>query len=508
MTLLTIGLVVEGMLADRYVEGLAQWMRSEPGLRLALIVVPRPTAGTPLLWRAIASAERWLLGKPARHRDHYAVRDLRASMDAGVAIVSGAERGRIEALRLDLLVSFGGDVPRELLGIGRLGAVAVEHDGFWACYHRRDQTRFVVRRLGMAPAQDQVLRSGAFRTRFFGALNQAHVCEKALAHLKQILRGIATTGALPPPAGLARGIEAWRAPSAVESLVYACKLASRIARKVAGRAPLFRERFGISVIPGRWNEATSWNRAAARLPRGRYWADPFVYARGGRTFCFIEDLDRRTGRGHITALEVIGTRLVELGVALQEPFHLSFPFVFEHRGRLYMCPESSAAGEIRLYRCTDFPLRWRFEKTLMRGVSAADTMLFGKAGRWWMLSNIDESGTADHCSELYLFSAASPLSTDWRAHPQNPLVVDSMGGRNGGLVAEGERLFRIGQCQSFERYGESLRVYEITELSPQRYAERLVREIKADFGRRMLGTHHLSTDGVTTVVDHVAALGL
>src|SRR5690606_28109714 len=102
----------------------------------------------------------------------------------------------------------------------------------------------------------------------------------------------------------------------------------------------------------------------------------------------------------------------------------------------------------------------------------------------------------------------SPLSADWRAHPQNPLLVDSMGGRNGGLVAEGHRLFRIGQCQSFERYGESLRVYEITQLTPQHYAEKLVREIKPQFRRGVLGTHHLSTDGAITVVDHVASFGV
>jgi hypothetical protein len=498
---LAVGLLIDGVLADRYVAELARWILSEARLRLALVVVPRPAPRPRRLWRALAAMEGLLLRSHPAHRDHHAVRDLRGIVDASVPIVPGRDVERLKALRLDLLVGLSG-VPRELLRLSRLGALSVRQDGFWACYRHKAQTSFVIRRLAAAGGEDEVLRSGGFRTQFFSSLNEANVCKKAAAHLKQILGRTAASGELPPPSGAAHALEPSRAPSTAECLLYAGKLAARIARKAADRTPLFGERFGISVIPGRWNDTSPWTSAAGRLPRGRYWADPFICRRGGRTFCFVEDLDRRTRRGHITVLEVSGTELVELGVALREPFHLSFPFVFQHRGELYMCPESSAAREIRLYRCTRFPLAWRFQKTLMRGVSAADTMLFERGGRWWMLTNIDEAETGDHCSELYLFSAASLLSTDWRAHPRNPLLVDSMGGRNGGLVVEGERLFRIGQCQSFERYGQSVRVYEIKELSRERYAEELVREIRPDFRKGVLGTHHLSTDGQVTVMDH------
>ena len=169
-----------------------------------------------------------------------------------------------------------------------------------------------------------------------------------------------------------------------------------------------------------------------------------------------------------------------------------------------MCPESRASRQIRVYRCTEFPLRWELAKTLMEGVSAVDSMLFQKGGKWWMLTSIDESGAGDHCSELYLFSADSPLSATWVPHRQNPILVDSIGGRNGGLVIDGERLFRLGQCQGFDQYGQSLRVYEIKEVSESRYAEELVTEIKPNFRKGIVGTHHLSTDGRTTVIDHTS----
>ena len=174
-----------------------------------------------------------------------------------------------------------------------------------------------------------------------------------------------------------------------------------------------------------------------------------------------------------------------------------------------MCPETCASRQLRVYRCTAFPLKWQLEKTLMDGVSAVDTMLFHKGGKWWMFTTIDESGAGDHCSELYLFSSDSPLNTKWVPHPQNPIRIDSRGGRNAGLILEGEKIFRLAQCQGFDRYGHSLLAYEIKELSESRYVEDLVATISPNFRKGLLGTHHLSTNGKTTVIDHVSrSIGL
>jgi len=483
---LAIGLLVESLHADRYAEELARWIKAEPNLRLALIVAPQAAPKPNPLWRLIVALEKRLLRSNAAHRDHYAARDLSA-----IAAPAAASE-------VDLVIGFGREVPPSLAAASRLGAISVLHGGFWECYHRRPQTSFVIRRAGSG----EVLRKGGFRTLFYYSLNHAHVCKKAVSHLKQLLAKFAATGEWPAAESSPAGDPV--APSSLHCAIYAIKLAKRVALKALERIPALHERSRISVIAGKWNGPRSWRVATASL-RGRYWADPFVYTRGGRTFCFVEELDPRTNRGHIAALEVVSSRLVEIGVALREPFHLSFPFVFEHQGELYMCPETSAAREVRLYRCLEFPLRWQLAQVLMRGVFAADPLLFEKGGRWWMLANIDEAETGDHCSELYLFSADSPLSTRWTPHPQNPLLVDSIGGRNGGLIVEGEKRYRIGQCQGFDRYGESLRVYEIKELSPERYAEELVGEIKPDFRKGLRGTHHLSTDGTTTVVDHASA---
>ena len=57
--------------------------------------------------------------------------------------------------------------------------------------------------------------------------------------------------------------------------------------------------------------------------------------------------------------------ICKIGIALIEEFHLSYPYLFEFKDDLYMCPETGEKGEIRLYKCIDFPLKWVFHKTTL-----------------------------------------------------------------------------------------------------------------------------------------------
>ena len=237
-------------------------------------------------------------------------------------------------------------------------------------------------------------------------------------------------------------------------------------------------------------------------PAGTYWADPFLYRcpSSGTSVCFVEEYDQALGRGHIAVLEQGTGGWRRRGTVLKEPHHLSFPFVFDYQGSLYMCPEGDAAGTIMLYRCSDFPMQWEPCATLMRGVSAADTMLFPRNGRWWMLTNIDRALQPDHQSELHLFHADSPLSEEWTPVPGNPVKLTCNGARNGGLLVDGERIFRFGQRQGFHAYGQGLDLYEITGLDETGYSEVLRQQVLPPAGSGAVGIHTWSSlDDLVTV---------
>jgi hypothetical protein len=70
---------------------------------------------------------------------------------------------------------------------------------------------------------------------------------------------------------------------------------------------------------------------------------------------------------------------------LDEPYHLSYPFLIEHDGEIYMMPEKAAQGRVDLYGCVAFPDQWEHARTLIEGQALSDCALFSHEGRWWML---------------------------------------------------------------------------------------------------------------------------
>ena len=44
-------------------------------------------------------------------------------------------------------------------------------------------------------------------------------------------------------------------------------------------------------------------------------------------------------------------------IVLDEPFHMSYPYVFKWQEDFYMIPESQEANSVRLYRALDFPTK-------------------------------------------------------------------------------------------------------------------------------------------------------
>ncbi len=208
-------------------------------------------------------------------------------------------------------------------------------------------------------------------------------------------------------------------------------------------------------------------------PRRLGWADPFPVVRQGRLFVFFEAVRRSPKRGWIAVMErrPDGTWTEPVDV-IKRPYHLSYPFVFEHEGQWWMIPESRQDRSVQLFRCTAWPHGWAFEKHLMADVEASDCTLLQHGGRWWLFCAQPEvPGGPDH-SRLHLYHSRSPLSAKWTPHPANPVVEDIRSARPAGRIfAEGGKLVRPAQDCS-ERYGYALRLQEITHLGEKRYAER------------------------------------
>jgi len=211
-------------------------------------------------------------------------------------------------------------------------------------------------------------------------------------------------------------------------------------------------------------------------PSNAMWADPFPVRLGDRRFVLFEECTyrfwgRTTGsRGVLRAMEYLGDgRWSPPRTILERPYHLSYPFVFESRGRHYLIPETLANGSIELYEAEEFPWRWRFVRALMTGVEAVDTTLMETGGQWWMFTCMQGPGAVNR--DLYLFHAHDPVNGPWVPHTRNPVVVDASCARMAGkLWFDGTHWIRPGQdCSA--GYGGAVKLRRILDLTPHGYCE-------------------------------------
>lgn len=217
-------------------------------------------------------------------------------------------------------------------------------------------------------------------------------------------------------------------------------------------------------------------------------ADPFLHPHGGRWYLFYEMLDLDLGRGVISWAASDDTRRWEYGgLALEEPFHLSYPYVFAHGGSIWMIPETKEAREIRLYEAVEFPRRWRLRKALLQG-KFRDSSIVHYEDRWWLF-------VADGAYSLAIFHADDLLG-EWRRHSKRIIYRhDKLRGRPGGRVICHEgKLIRFAQ-DARGGYGHQLGAFMIDTLTPRTFAEHALpgQPILAPGGSgwRAVGMHHL-----------------
>ncbi|MDB6165846.1 MAG: hypothetical protein JWQ83_986 [Lacunisphaera sp.] len=199
-----------------------------------------------------------------------------------------------------------------------------------------------------------------------------------------------------------------------------------------------------------------------------YLADPFALRRGDTLHVFVEAFDYRTKHAVIEHHEV-GTDLVWRAkhTAIARTFHLSYPFLIEDRGEVFMIPESQRHGEIALYRARKFPGGWVRETPLLSGVPGAETSIIHHLGTWWMFFTIVGPKARDQ-RELHV-AHAPQLTGPWKLHPQNPVVEDPAGARPGGtpfVGADGHVVLPVQDCS--RTYGGAIRFLRFKTLAADR----------------------------------------
>lgn len=233
-----------------------------------------------------------------------------------------------------------------------------------------------------------------------------------------------------------------------------------------------------------------------------YLADPFGLWRDGMLYVFAESFSYRAGIGHIE-LVVLNADLTiaDQRTVLREPWHLSYPFVFEADGETWMLPEAQESGSLWLYRAADFPLKWERAAQIALDHVPLDASIVRHDGLWWLFY-APADPLAGRLTRLCV-AYADRLAGPWRTAGRNPVLVDDKGLRPGGtpFIMEGAVHLPVQRCVG--SYGTGLRLLRFNELTAERTQTAFINTLHAPAAAAPFvhGCHTLSAAGDLSLID-------
>jgi hypothetical protein len=418
---------------------------------------------------------------------------------------------------LDFILLFGNpDTARQLAVTAKYGVWYFAHGdperfssdapGFWEIYYNHAVTGVTLLKLDESGA-GVVLKSGYFATiRDSFAENIDLALSEAAGWPLQICRDLIRgtvryfDGAPAEQPPVHYGI-----PSALQVAVM------RILEKTNAAARYFR----IHLFSIDWNvfrlrgtpadfigaDAPADVRSLCKHTKNSFLADPCVVTQNGQAYIFCEEYAAHADRGRIAAIELKhGIAASKPRAVIVEPYHLSFPQLFQHGGSFYCMAETAGVQTLDLYRAIEFPYRWTKVHTLMRNVRAVDTTLLHFNDKWWLFCTSGKGPRQGDYSHLHIWFA-DDLFGSWTPHARNPVKIDARSSRPAGaFFTHDGQLYRPTQDCS-RTYGGAIRINRIDKLSETEFEETVVGRIRPPRGAYNRGIHTLSCADEWCIVD-------
>ena len=418
----------------------------------------------------------------------------------------------LKKLNLDVLLRFNKRILRGgILNLNKFGILSLHlgddmkyrggPSGFWEVYNKEPNSGFIIQQLTENLDNGNLIFRGQISTEKTWLLNRAELNLRSYFYLKQTLKKIATNQKLP---NFIKNVpytdRVYRNPTNYQLIKY---ILMRIQNKLNDlNFNNKNNRYQVGFQKNTWGNLEYRKSIFIENEEGTFNADPFVIEKDNKNFCFVECFNYSEKKAKINVYELSEKGYVFLGTALEESFHLSFPYIFEFNNEIYMVPESSKNRDIRLYKCQNFPLDWRLQEVLIDNIDAADSMIFQKDNKWWLMTNEDPLRLNNHNYQMNLYYSENLLNGEWISHKNNPIIMDSNKARNAGLVFDGSDLFRVSQAFGFyKKYGENFSLNKIEMLDTNNYLETTFSVHRKFFDKHILGSHHLHSNNEFTVFD-------
>lgn len=233
--------------------------------------------------------------------------------------------------------------------------------------------------------------------------------------------------------------------------------------------------------------------------KDRWFADPFfLQVDDHHIILLAEEFRYQDKKGRLSKLVVnrANYQLEEVKTILEEPTHLSFPFIYRKDGQVYIIPESSKSGQTAVYTYQEETDEVKKISTLCH-LPLTDAVLVDMPdGRQYVLSTKVPTQNKDHL-QIYAVD-----TKDWQmtGYPLQDVSFESNIARNAGDVfwVDG-KMYRSGQdCN--KGYGHGVVIQQVRYYDGQ-FTFETVRTFFSDFPEFDMGYHTFNRMNGLIVMD-------
>lgn len=403
------------------------------------------------------------------------------------------------------------------LNISRLGIISFHHGdnswnrggppGFWETYLKKTQTGFIIQILNNKLDNGKILLKGEFATKRFYILNQHNLLKESNYFLLDLIKDLLSGKTGQYIQNQYTSSKIFKIPSINITLKYVFVKLWLVLRLIIKKFILRQnQRWHVSYSRSNFSHISFKNSKKIHNLDNRYFADPFAVYYQNKHFIFVEDYSFINKKGSISVIEVDNNDNQKIYEnIISETFHLSFPFVFKYENIYYMIPESSEDNCIKLYKCKHFPDKWEFSHNLISNIFCADTIMLNTNSKYFLITS--EGKFNDLNSRLNIFFSDNPIGKNWIPHKLNPIYFNINDGRNGGLIINENKIFRVSQKFGINylgdnQYGNEISIRSIENITSEKFEETIINEIKPIFKKKLLGIHSMSGIDDFTVYDY------
>lgn len=223
--------------------------------------------------------------------------------------------------------------------------------------------------------------------------------------------------------------------------------------------------------------------------KDRFFADPFVLKTTSDLIIVLaEELIFSENKGRIVKLVVdkITKRLLERIVVLELDTHLSYPAIFRDGDLIYIYPENSASGELKIYSYDDANSNINLVKILIKE-PLADSTIINWNEKYWIVAT--KAPNKQNKAYLYL---SNSFDGEYIMFRQAPIVSDRGCARPAGdFIKYNNELYRPAQ-DCIYRYGSGIVMQKINVMSDNSYSEKTMFKIFPNSFKYNLGLHTIN----------------